>query len=101
MTTEIGQLNLRLPAGFEARAQRIGRLVGESLARQDGLPGGQVGQIGVGPVRVDARASDRAIAESIAQSIHAALGRCSAGVSPARRSDQKNGAGETPALHGA
>lgn len=75
MTTEIGQLNLRLPAGFEARAQRIGRLVGESLARQEGLPGGQVGQIGVGPVRVDARASDRVIAERIAQSIGVAIQR--------------------------
>lgn len=73
MTTEIGQLNLRLPAGFEARAQRIGRLVGESLARQEGLPGGQVDQIGVGPVRVDARASDRVIAARIAQSIGAAI----------------------------
>jgi hypothetical protein len=75
MTTEIGHLNLRLPAGFEARAQRIGRLVGESLARQENLPSGQVAQIGVGPVRVDARASDRAIAAHIAQSIGAAIQR--------------------------
>lgn len=73
MTTEIGQLSLRLPAGFEARAQRIGRLVGESLARLDGLPGGQITQIGVGTVRVDARRSDRAIAESIAGAIHVAI----------------------------
>jgi len=73
MTTEIGQLNLQLPAGFEARAHRIGRLVGEALARQEGLPGGQVALIGVGPMQVDVRRSDRAIAERIAQSIGAAI----------------------------
>jgi len=50
-------------------------------------------------VRVDARRSDRAIAESIAQSIQTAIGRCSAGASPARSPDQN--AGEAPALHGA
>jgi len=72
MTTEINQLNLRLPAGFEARAGRIGRLVGEALARQS-MPEGRIAQVGVGPVRVDARRSDRAIAETIAQSIHAAI----------------------------
>ena len=77
MKTEIGQLNLRLPAGFEARAQRIARLVGEALARQEGLPGGQFARIGVAPVQVDPRRSDRAIAERIAahitDSIHAAI----------------------------
>ncbi|MDD5366290.1 MAG: hypothetical protein PHR30_13205 [Gallionellaceae bacterium] len=72
MTTEIGQLKLRLPAGFEARAARIGRLVGEALARRD-LPAGRMDQVGVGPLQVDARRSDRAIAEHIAQSIHAAI----------------------------
>ncbi len=75
MTTEIGQLNLRLPAGFEGRAQRIGRLVGEALARQAGLPAGQLAQVGVGPLQVDPRRSDRAIADHIAQSIGAAIGR--------------------------
>lgn len=73
MKTEIGQLSLHLPAGFETRGQRIGRLLGEALARQEGLPGGHIEQVGVGPVRVDARRSDRAIAESIARSIHGAI----------------------------
>jgi len=73
MTTEIGQLDLRLPTGFEARAQRLARLVGEALARREGLPGGQYDVIRVAPVRVDARRSDRAIAEHIAQSIHSAI----------------------------
>ncbi|MFA5083671.1 MAG: hypothetical protein WC474_14050 [Hydrogenophilaceae bacterium] len=72
MTTEIGRINLNLPAGFEARAARIGRLVGEALARRE-LPAGRIDRIGVGPLKVDARRSDRAIAEHIAQSIHAAI----------------------------
>ena len=75
MTTEIGQLNLRLPAGFEGRAPRIGRLVSEALARQNNLPAVRLSQIGVGPLHVDARRSDRAIADSIAQSISAAICR--------------------------
>lgn len=74
MKTEIGQLNLHLPAGFEARAQRIGRLVGESLARHQ-LPAGQFAHVGVGPLHIDPRHSDRAIANNIAQSIGAAIGR--------------------------
>lgn len=75
MTIEIGQLNLRLPAGFETRASRIGRLVGEALARQQNLPSVRLSQIGVGPLQIDARRSDRAIADGIAQSISAAIGR--------------------------
>ncbi|MEK7736198.1 MAG: hypothetical protein AAB319_00325 [Pseudomonadota bacterium] len=74
MKTEIGQINLHLPAGFEARAQRIGRLIGESLARHD-LPAGRLTQVGVGPLHIDPRHSDRAIADNIAQSIGAAIGR--------------------------
>lgn len=74
MTTEIGQISLRLPAGFEGRAQRIGRLVGDALAGQD-LPSGRMDQVGVGPLRIDPRRSDRAIADHIAQSIGAAIGR--------------------------
>ncbi len=69
MKTEIGRIRLSLPAGFEGRGPRIGRLVGEALAREQHLPAGKIAQVGVGPVRVDARRSDRAVAESIARSI--------------------------------
>jgi hypothetical protein len=68
MKTEIGQLKLTLPAGFEGRAALIGRLLGEALARQP-LRGGQLASIAVGPLEVDARGSDRAIAQSIARAI--------------------------------
>lgn len=74
MTTEIGRLALKLPAGFEKRAGRIGRLVGEALSGHD-LPPGHIEHLGVGPLKIDARRSDRAIAEHIAGAIHGAIGR--------------------------
>ena len=73
MSTEIGQLRLQLPAGFEDRAQRIGRLVGEALAQRDDLPAGRIEQLRVGPVQVDVRHSDRVVARRIADSIHTAV----------------------------
>ncbi len=72
MKTEIGQLKLSLPSGFEKRASRIGRLVGADLARQ-ALPPGRFDAIRVGPVRVDQAQSDRAIASAIAGAIVQAL----------------------------
>jgi hypothetical protein len=80
MSTEIGLLNLRLPAGFEHRAGRIARLVGEALAAHPDLAGGRpraagpIPHLAVAPMHVDPRRSDRAIAGHIAQSIRAALG---------------------------
>lgn len=73
MPAEIGRLRLRLPAGFEDRAGRIGRLVGEALARRDDLPAGRIEQLQVGPVRVEVGHSDRVVAQRIADSIHAAV----------------------------
>lgn len=73
MSTEIGQLRLQLPAGFEHRAQRIGRLVGEALVQRDDLPAGHIEQLRVGPVQVDVRHSDQTLARHIADSIHAAV----------------------------
>lgn len=73
MPAEIGRLRLQLPAGFEERAGRIGRLVGEVLAQRDDLPPGRIEQLQVGPVRVDVRDSDRAVAQQIADSIHTAV----------------------------
>lgn len=73
MTTEIGRLLLQLPTGFEDRAGRIGRLVGEALAQRDDLPAGRIDQLRVGPVRVEVGHSDRVVAQRIADSIHAAV----------------------------
>lgn len=69
MKTEIAHLQLRLPDGMEHRAQRIGRLVAESLARREGLPAGRIDTLPVGPLRIDPRRSDRALADGIAGSI--------------------------------
>ncbi len=74
MKTEIGRIQLRLPAGLERRSRRIGRLVGEALAQRE-LPPGRIDHLAVGPVAVDVRRSDRAIADHIAGNIHAAIGR--------------------------
>ena len=39
----IDTLRLQLPAGFEGRAERIGRLLGDALARIDaGAPGAEL-----------------------------------------------------------
>ena len=73
MSTEIGQLRLQLPVGFEHRAQRISRLVGEALAQRDDLPTGRIEQLRVGPVQVDVRHSDQTVARHIADSIHTAV----------------------------
>ncbi|ADW19397.1 hypothetical protein Despr_3270 [Desulfobulbus propionicus DSM 2032] len=73
MTTEIDHLRLQLPAGFEHRAQRIGRLVGEALAGRDDLGFGRVDQLRVGPVQVEADHSDRRIAHQIADAIQRGL----------------------------
>ncbi len=73
MNTEIGQLQLQLPPGFEQRAQRIGRLVGEALAGFVSMPPGRMEHLRVGPVAVEAHFSDQRVAQQIAQSIHAAI----------------------------
>lgn len=75
MNAEIGQLRLHLPAGFEHRAQRIGRLLGAALAQTPDLPGGTIDRLGVGPLQIDPQRSDRAIADHLAGAIRTALGR--------------------------
>ncbi|MDD2463323.1 MAG: hypothetical protein PHI97_04945 [Desulfobulbus sp.] len=73
MSTEIGQLQLQLPPGFEKRAQRIGRLVGENLAGYTSLPTGRIEHLRVGPVAVETHHTDQRVAQRIADSIHAAI----------------------------
>ena len=73
MITEIGHLHLQLPPGFEHRAQRIGRLVGETLAQRNDLGPGRIDRLSVGPVQVEHRHSDHEVARRIAASIHSAI----------------------------
>jgi hypothetical protein len=74
MKTEIGHLQLSLPAGMEKRAARIGRLVAQALARQHGLPAGRIATLPVGPLRIDPRRPDHALAQGIAGAIAQAIG---------------------------
>ena len=73
MNTEIENLALTLPAGFAARAPAIARLLGEALLAQPGLGAGCYEQLDVGVLRVDARDSDRLVAQAIAAAIGRAL----------------------------
>jgi hypothetical protein len=68
----IDTLSLRLPAGFEHRAERIGRLLGEALARiEAGSPGESLvlERLAVPPVAIAANATDGEVAAGIATSV--------------------------------
>lgn len=71
---EVDRLVLTLPAGFEARAARLGRLTAEALAA---LPppqrGGRLDRLAPAPQVVAANWSDRRIAGQLARAIAAAM----------------------------
>ena len=64
---------MRLPAGFEHRAENIARLAGRAMAL---LPHGQsrfVDRLEIGPVRISPHSSDQEIAACIVESIRLRL----------------------------
>ena len=69
----IDEIALSLPAGFEGRAERIARLLGDELARLRLAPGThlRLSHLALPPLAVAADASDADVASSIAGSIHA------------------------------
>lgn len=69
----IDTLSLRLPAGFEHRAERIGRLLGDALARL--APGSSIAldRLALPPFAIAPGASDVSIAAGIAASVHRQL----------------------------
>ncbi|WP_374584063.1 hypothetical protein [Ideonella dechloratans] len=77
MRLEIDHLALQLPAGFEARAPRIARLLGEALARPEHLGGLRLARnaalpaLQLPPLAVQTGHSDAAIAQRLAQSVTA------------------------------
>jgi hypothetical protein len=97
MKTEIDQIRLQLPQGMERRAQRIGRLLGESLARRTDLPAGSFARLRVGPLSLDPGHGDRAIADRIADSLVRAI-RSETGAQPtsSERSPRAVGRARTP-----
>ena len=71
---KIDRLRISLPAGFEARAERIARLVADELA---GLPiqgDAKFDRLALPTVEVGPRASDRQVASSIASGMASRLG---------------------------
>ena len=67
----IDTLRLQLPAGFEHRAERIGRLLGDALARIDTGAGDiMLDQLAVPPIQLATGASDADVARTIAHSVH-------------------------------
>jgi hypothetical protein len=68
----IDTLRLQLPAGFEGRAERIGRLLGDALARIDaGAAGAELTleRLAPPPITIAPGVSDFAVAAGIASSV--------------------------------
>ena len=66
---DIGRLRLRLPAGYQGRADSIARLVAAELeGRLQGVAGG-IDELRVGPVEIAHGANDRAVAQAVATSV--------------------------------
>jgi len=77
----IDTLRLQLPAGFERRAERIGRLLGDALARIDtGATGADLtlDRLALPPITIAPGASDFDVAAGIASSVRQQI-------APARR----------------
>ena len=68
----IDTLRLQLPAGFEGRAERIGRLLGDALARIDACaPGAEftLERLAPPPITISPGAIDFYVAAGIASSV--------------------------------
>jgi hypothetical protein len=73
MSLRIDELRISLPAGCEARAATIARLVAEALADVPLAAGLRLDRLQVGPLALSAAATDRDLAHAIARGIRAAL----------------------------
>jgi hypothetical protein len=65
----IDTLRIQLPAGFEHRAERIGRLVGEALARIEPAASRALDRLALPAIAIAPTASDAEIAAGIADSV--------------------------------
>jgi hypothetical protein len=73
---EIQRLVLNLPAGFESRAARIGRLTAEALAANLPASGsGHIEKLSIAPQTVQTNWSDRRIAAHLANAIASGVAR--------------------------
>lgn len=71
----IEKMRIQLPAGFEHRASRIARLVGESMAEIESTERLVLDRLTVGPIQTSPNATDQEIAQSITNQISSMLGR--------------------------
>lgn len=63
---KIDRLRLTLPSGYEARAERIARLVADELASLQLQGSAQFDRLALPAIEVGPRATDRQVASSIA-----------------------------------
>ena len=71
----IDLMRLRLPAGYEHRADRIARAVADELGREPVPASAEIASLEAAPVTVPGAASDGDVAREIAGSIRAAMAR--------------------------
>ena len=66
----IDKITLRLPPGFEGRAESIVRLIGERLADMK-MPGrgGRIDRMAIGPLTISPGRSDRDIATMVRENL--------------------------------
>lgn len=70
MNISIERLHMQLPAGFGHRAESIGRLLGDELARLNWQGDHQLEHLQLSPQEVSHHHSDGQIAGQLAQAIH-------------------------------
>jgi len=70
---DIQRLRLQLPEGYEHRASRIVRLVGQALAREPVSHNGETAHLHIGPMALPEGATDRQAADRIARAIRTQL----------------------------
>ena len=73
MTLHIGRMRLRLPAGYAGRAESIARAIAQATAGIGAREARTLDTLAVGPIRVDAGASDAQIAAAAAQQLQRQL----------------------------
>jgi hypothetical protein len=76
---QIDRLSLRLPAGFEHRADAIARHVGRELARLPWPGAPEIDWLRPPPVNVHPAQGDRQIAVRIARAIHSQISKSEEG----------------------
>ena len=69
----IDKVNLSLPPGFELRANNIGRLFAEQLARLPITASLNIDRLSIPPLHIQPGETDRVIAQRLAHTVHSHL----------------------------